>query len=365
MIRVRTESKGLQFLVTIEGDVPRSVVGDEAKLRQVLVNLLGNAVKFTDAGGIAFRVGMTATGVVFELEDTGFRIAPEELGSLFEAFGQTESGRRAKEGTGLGLAISRNFVRLMGGDIVVRSELDRGSTFVVELPLPIADGVVVGAKPRRVVGLSPGQTTWRLLVVDDTPENRALLTSLLATVGFEVREATNGLEAVELWRSWRPHLIWMDMRMPVMDGYAAVQRIRELAAGEPCRIIALTASAFHHDRERILSERCDDFVPKPFRETTIFEKLTEHLGVQFEYDDEERSEAAASSAESDEVVLPERLMALPPDLLASLRNPMMRGDVEAALAAVGQIRERDEALAGALHRLLRSYRFEDLLDALE
>src|SRR5262249_791327 len=159
-----------------------------------------------------------------EIEDTGYGIAPQELGSLFEAFGQTESGRKAKEGTGLGLAISRNFVRLMGGDVRVQSELDRGTLFTVEVPLRVAHDIAPETKPGRVATLAPGEPAYRLLVVDDNRENRMLLTTLLASVGFQVREAANGAEAVDAWRAWSPDLIWMDMRMPVLDGYEATRR---------------------------------------------------------------------------------------------------------------------------------------------
>ena len=390
MIRVRTEPKGLQFIVSIEPDVPRTVTGDEGKLRQVLVNLLGNAVKFTDEGGIALRAGWSGSAAVIELQDTGHGIAAEEMGGLFEAFTQTESGRNSKEGTGLGLAISRSFVRLMGGDIRVRSELGRGTVFTVEVPLAVAESHAPETARRRVTGLAPGETPRRLLVVDDTAENRHLLTSLLTTVGFEVREATNGREAVDAWADWRPDLIWMDMRMPVMDGYEATREIRrrEVARGpwsvvregtssghspEPsstdhgprttdhCRIIALTASAFEHERAEILSQGVDDFVAKPFREESIFEKLAEHLGVRYAYEDA----GAPAEARGESVVTPERLSALPGEQIRELYGALSNGDIAAAAAAAESIRERDESLGIALLAEIRAFRLEELLSVLD
>jgi CheY-like chemotaxis protein len=308
--------------------------------------------------------------VTIEVEDTGFGIAAEEIDGLFEAFSQTESGRQAKEGTGLGLAISRNFARLMGGDIRVASERGRGTTFTLEVPLRPTEQLAAEPPPRRVVGLADGQPRWRLLVVDDTAENRLLLTRLLAAVGLETREAANGRQALDLWREWRPDLIWMDLRMPVMDGYEATRRIRaeererEADGDRSCKIVALTASAFQHDRAEILASGCDDFVAKPFRESTIFEKLAEHLGAAFVYED--LAAGAASAAPGSATGIDRaRLEALSVETLAGLRHAVEIGDTEAAEAAVASIRAADEPLAQSLEQLVRGYRFDVIQDALD
>ena len=360
MIRVRTDVKGLQLIVTID-EMPRRVIGDEGKLRQVFVNLLGNAVKFTETGGIGVRAQWTGTALVVEIEDTGAGIAADEIGGLFEAFAQSESGRRSTEGTGLGLAISRSFIRLMGGDIRVESERSRGTTFTVEVPLLVTEVTALEEKSRRVVRLATGQPAYRVLVVDDTAENRLLLTRLLAPIGFEVREAVDGSEAVESWKQWQPDLIFMDMRMPVMDGYAATEQIRSLSADHRTRIIALTASAFQHDRERILASGCDDFVTKPFRVATIFEKLAEHLGAEFVYGE---ADPVAEVAPNGGALCPDSFADVPADLTAQLRTALEIGDPEAAKTSIDRILEIDEPLGLELRRLVRAYRYDEIQAAI-
>ena len=269
---------------------------------QILLNLVGNAVKFTEAGGVTLRVSWRGGRAKFEVEDTGPGIAPEELPRLFEPFVQTETGQRSKEGTGLGLALSRDLARLMDGDITVESTPGRGSSFHVEVSLPEAAAKLPAAPDqRRVASLAPGQEGIRILVVDDTAVNRAVLSRLLSEVGFEVREASTGDGALALWRSWRPHLIWMDKRMGGLDGLEVTRRIRaeEKSTGERrIPIIALSASALEHERGEILAAGCDDFTAKPFRESTIFEKLREHLGVRYSYDDDVPAVAVPAANET-------------------------------------------------------------------
>ncbi|MFN2240771.1 MAG: PAS domain S-box protein [Anaerolineae bacterium] len=383
MFRLRAEEKGLTLSFRRAENVPRLVMADEGKLRQVLSNLLGNAVKFTQEGGVALRVvadpGELMTNVLrFEVEDTGPGIAPEELGTVFEPFVQAAGGRdvvstQLQEGTGLGLSISRQFARLMGGDISVSSELGQGSLFRFDIEVELTDQAEAEAvRPRRrVYGLAPGQTApdggpYRLLVVEDREANRQLLVRLLAGIEhasqiLEVREASNGLEALELWEDWDPHMIWMDMRMPIMDGHEATQRIKAVPQGQDTVIIALTATAFEEDREAILLEGCNDFVRKPFRKEVIYGMLHKHLGVCFIYEDGEEeliaSDAAALSAET--------LAAQPADWLAELRAATIRADLGQMLVLVEQIREQDAALAHALEELIRGYEYRRILTVLE
>jgi two-component system sensor histidine kinase/response regulator len=383
MFRLRAESKGLQLIVDLSPGIPQHVFGDEGKLRQVLINLLGNAFKFTDTGGVALRVRWRDNVCAFEVEDTGHGITDKELASLFEAFVQTQSGVKSKEGTGLGLAISRNFVRLMGGDISVKSEPEHGTTFHFEIRLQLATAADMQQERGKVIGIAPGQPPFRILVADDKWENRALLVKLLASVGFQVREAANGREAIGLWADWHPHLIWMDMRMPVMDGFVATKRIRDyengtsagsgpltMAAPDPdaapadCHVfvIAVTASAFEQDRNAIYACGCDDFVAKPYRESTIFEKMAEHLGIIYVYDEPAGEPDAAPVASS---VTPARLAALPAACVARLSKAVMLGDVESAYEVVEEIRAADEMLAGDLRSMIRGYRFDEILDVVE
>jgi PAS domain S-box-containing protein len=292
MLCLKATTKRLTLTFERALEVPQYVTADESKLRQVLINLLGNAIKFTPQGSVILRVLIPnpksqIPNLKFQVEDTGVGIAPDELKTLFDAFVQTELGRRSQQGTGLGLAISRKFVQLMGGDLQVTSILGRGSTFTLEIPAKIAtaDQVQTPLSSKRVVGLAPNPLTYRLLVVDDSWEHRQLLLKFLTPLGFQMREAENGKEGVALWQSWKPHLIFMDMGMPVMNGHEATKLIKATAQGQETVVIALTASAFEDERAVIVSEGCDDFISKPFRENEIFERLAKHLGVRYLYEE--------------------------------------------------------------------------------
>jgi PAS domain S-box-containing protein len=369
MFRLRAEGKGLALSFERTQNVPRYVRTDEGKLRQVLMNLLGNAIKFTEQGGVALRVAsaIEEQRLILELEDTGPGIAPDELEAVFEPFVQTTSGQRSLEGTGLGLSISRQFARLMGGDITVSSEPGQGSVFRFEVPVGLADAAKVeAARPsRRVLGLEPGQAKYRLLIVDDRETTRQLLVKLLEPLGFEVREALHGQEAIEIWDRWEPQLIWMDMRMPVMDGYEATRQIKATARGQATVIVALTASAFEEDRETILSAGCDDVVRKPFRKDEIFDMLAKHLGVCFTYGQESAQPTTAPLADVQDVLTPAALASLPSSWLAELRQATIKGDLDLILTLADQIRERDAALADVLADLARNFEYKKILLLIE
>ncbi|MBL8112836.1 MAG: response regulator [Acidobacteria bacterium] len=368
MLRVRAEGKGVDLAFEAEGALPAHVVGDESRLRQVILNLLSNAVKFTDRGRVVLRASWRDGRGLFEVEDTGPGMTPEELSRLFQPFVQTATGEKSKEGTGLGLSISRDFARLMGGDITVVSEPGKGSTFAAAIDLPLAaesEVVPASAGRRRVVGLLPSQAPFRILVVDDVAENRLLLEKLLRSVGLEAREAANGEEAVAIWREWQPHLIFMDLRMPVLDGRSATERIRTEERKTPersrVRIVILSASAFPNELESMSEWGGDDFLAKPFREEALFEKVAE-LGVRFVYAAGDVPERVAPEGD---VLTAVRLAALPRTLREPLAAALAGGDDEAARAAAEAVRAHDAPLADALDRAVRQYRFDDLLSLLE
>jgi signal transduction histidine kinase/ActR/RegA family two-component response regulator len=377
MFHLRAADKGLMLIFDRAPDVPQYVRADEGKLRQVLMNLLGNAVKFTAEGGVTLRVGCldlpgTSTledsfregnpRLLFEVEDTGPGIAPEELDAVFDPFKQTASGQKSHEGTGLGMPISRQFVRLMGGDLTFRSELGVGSLFRFDVQVQLADAAdVPTAQPtRRVVGLEPDQPVYRLLVVEDREANRRLLVRLLAPLGFEMREATNGQEGIEVWQRWKPHLIWMDLRMPVMDGHEATQRIKCTTQGQATVVIALTASAFEEDRVMILSEGCDDYVRKPFREQEIFDALTKHLGVRFVYAEDAQPVGVPTESAAG-VLTAAALGALPADWVTSLHGAASQLDADLILAMLDQVRDQHAPLCDALEGLVHDFRFDTIL----
>jgi PAS domain S-box-containing protein len=381
MFRLRAQDKGLTLSVRRAGNVPHYVVTDEGKLRQVLSNLLGNAVKFTQEGSVALRVrafpSMGEDQVLhFDVEDTGPGIAPEDLEAVFDPFVQAVVGQEPQEGTGLGLAISRQFVRLMGGDITASSEPGQGSLFRFDVQVGSAEvpGVEAIQPKRRVLALAPDQLApdgepFRLLVVEDSKTNRRLLVKLLDSLGFEVQEAANGQEAVEIWERWDPHLMWMDMRMPVLDGHQATQQIKATHRGQATVIIALTATAFEEDREEILLEGCDDFVRKPFRKDEIYDMLAKHLGVRFLYEEGPvpgaPGEPSETAAPAPFALSPEALFGLPAIWVAELQQATTRADLHSILSLADQIRGQDAALADTLAELAQNYEYRKILNLIE
>lgn len=266
-----------------------------------------------------------------------------------------------QEGTGLGLPISRQFVRLMGGDFTVSSDIDQGSIFSFSIDVKPADSTELPAKPqtRQVVGLAPDQATYRILVVEDTWANRKLLVNLLEPLGFEVQEAVNGQESLAIWEVWEPHLIWMDLRMPVMNGYEAAQQIKASAKGQAAIVIALTASAFEEQRAVVLSAGFDDFVRKPFRSSDIFDKMAMHLGVRYRYEAVDASESGLQQRVS---LTPVDLAGLPDTWLTDLHQAAMRGKDKIIFDLLDQIRPEHEALAEALSQLVHDFRFDKIVE---
>ncbi len=363
------DAKGLQFEVSGIDAVPRYVATDENKLRQVLLNLLGNAVKFTEQGGVIMRVtaeDLTTAGMCLKVEvaDTGVGIAEDEMGKVFAYFEQTASGRAKQSGTGLGLALSRDYARMMGGDITFTSEEGKGSTFYFNVS--VSKGSASDIKDKisrpRVIGLVPGQEIPRILVAEDVEAGRTLLVKILEAAGFDVQAAVNGKEAMEMCHRWQPHFIWMDIRMPVMDGMEATRRIKATEAGTSAVIAALTAHALEEQREKILSAGFDDFVRKPFRKQEIFEVMAKHLGLKYVYED--RHEEVGPIEPEVETGL-EQLATLPADLRGQLHKAVIELDRKQALTLIEEIKTIDAPIAGGLEVFIRNLAFEPLLDLLE
>jgi signal transduction histidine kinase/CheY-like chemotaxis protein len=365
MLAFKAESKGLKLTIKRDDDLPRYINTDDKKLRQVLINLLGNAIKFTSSGTVILRVGLVdnqqQTIIYFEIEDTGTGIAPSEIDRLFEAFVQTETGKQSQQGTGLGLPISKKFVELMGGEITVSSQLGKGTIFKFNIQAQLSEASKIeGQKPtRRVIGLESNQQEYRILVVDDRLENRQLLLKLLQTIGFQVREATNGQEAVEMWQQWQPHLIWMDMRMPVMNGYEATQQIKSHLQGQATVIIALTASTLEEEKAIVLSAGCDDFVRKPFYEEVIFEKMAQYLGVGYVY--EELNPEDTSEAFNIEKLTAEALAIMPDRWLIELSEAAALINDRLIAQLLSQIPEKNQTLAKAIQKQVDDFDFDRIM----
>jgi two-component system sensor histidine kinase/response regulator len=363
MFQLRARTRGLHFSIEPPASVPARVYGDEGKLRQVLINILGNAIKFTKEGSVVLRVTYHGERAAFEVRDTGPGISRTDQERLFQPFVQVEAGISANEGTGLGLAICRDHVRLMGGALTLRSALQKGTRFFFEIPLPAADKEKSARRPGRVVAIAPGEPRWRLLVVDNAADNRLLLSRLLASVGFEVSEAADGAQGLAEWSRYSPHFVWMDMRMPVMNGYEATRRIRaeEASGADGTRtvIVALTASAFEHDRASILAAGCDEIVAKPFTEETIFDTIARRLGVRFLRDAEPPTSTPSDAFSR------ARLGALPEGMRRELLEALSAGDDLAAQRAIDRFPRADGVLVAELRQMLKDLRLDELLGLLE
>ncbi len=377
MFLLRTQQKGLYLNINKDGRVPRTIRADKSKLRQVLINLLGNAVKFTDSGGVTLLVTSKASSNLssadvcslhFEVTDSGTGIDSEEQDKVFEAFFQVEGHQSQHQGTGLGLPISKKFVNMMGGKFKLESKIDHGSSFAFKIPVQVSDDVEIQTSllKRRVIGLTEGQPVVRLLVVEDNEHNRNLLVRLLQSVGFEVEKAVNGREAVEIYEKWQPHLILMDMRMPVMDGYKATSIIKSKLAQSQSdidtKIIALTASAFEEDRLKALKHGASDFVSKPFQEYEVFKMMSKHLGLEYLYENEDQNlnTDVVSNRLSNKNLI-SSIMSLSLDVIAKLKEATELCDVTLIDQAIEEIRPDNAQLADAFTELAASFSYDKIL----
>jgi signal transduction histidine kinase/DNA-binding NarL/FixJ family response regulator len=363
LMYVWAHEKGLDFTLEQSPDLPRHIVADAGKLRQVLLNLIGNAIKYTPDGAVVLRAmasgkeGSDPIWVRFEVEDTGPGIRKEDRERIFSPFEQLENRTPTETGTGLGLAIAKQYVKLMGGRIGVAGEPGKGSIFHFEIPVTALPTEATPAEPvrGRVIGLAVGQPRYRLLIVEDQPESSLLLHKLLEPLGFDLREAVNGQEAVAIFTQWRPHLIFMDMRMPVMDGLEATRRIKATDAGAETRIVAVTAHALEEERRKILAAGCDDFIRKPYKDAEIFDALTKHLGVRFVYEEE------TLPADGTLPLTAAALADLPAELLNELEQALVRLDIAAVNHAIEAIRDHHPSMANALAVVAKDLQFGRIL----
>ncbi|MEG4911718.1 AAA family ATPase [Microcoleus sp. B7-D4] len=398
MFALKAKYQGLQLLFECAAEVPKYIYADEVKLRQVLINLISNAIKFTPSGSVSVELkskqaktqseaqtqittNQQQTTIIFEIKDTGLGIAADELEKLFKPFVQTASGQKVQQGTGLGLTISRQFVRLMGGEITVISggkaftpgrplkeflEDTTGTTFKFDIPVGIADASTIQNQPyhRRVVALAPNQPQYRILVVDDRDYNRQLLVKLLKPVGFEVEEASNGIEAIALWDSYSPHLIWMDMRMPIMDGYEATKQIKGTIKGQATAVIALTASVWEEEKAVILSAGCDDFVRKPFHTEALFDILAKHLGVDYIYQEQDLP-SPPSNVTGEPLNFTDLLAAMSKEWIVKLYEAAIDADAELVFQLLKEIPESHTFELQTLRNWVTKFQFEKILDLTE
>ena len=369
MMQGRAAEKGLKLLVDESPGFPHVARTDASRLRQILINLLGNAVKFTEQGTVTLRldglpdVASNRVLLRFEVEDTGIGIPAEDQAHIFDPFVQL--GRQGnRKGTGLGLTISRQFVELLGGTIRLESAPGQGSRFCVEVPverMEESEALLPDDDRAPVVRIAPGQPEYRILVVEDEVENRVLMRRILKDAGFLVCVAADGAEGVAMFQSWRPHFIWMDRRMPIMDGPDAVRRIRELEGGRDVKIAAVTASVLAGQRNEMLAAGMDDFVRKPYRLADIFDCMARHLGVRYVY----AEDGARPAAQARPALRPEALAALAEGLRQELENALPSLDAERIAEVIRRISEVDPALGGMLATLAGRFAYTSILRALQ
>lgn len=440
MIKSRAQANGLKLTVDIDPAIPRYIKADQQKLRQVLINLLINAVKFTEQGGVLLRVrckGCTLGeamphrgGLFFEIEDSGIGICKEDIKNLFRKFMRIRSDLNSNEGTGLGLSISQEYARLMGGEITVESEVGKGSVFRFSIEAEIAAEIPLENMDNpmhlKVIRIQPGESSRRVLIVEDNVDNQILLSKLLLSVGFEVRIAADGLEGVKIYESWRPHLIWMDMRMPVMDGYESCRRIRQIeesrVAEEQRRgknkpmeenslrgenslvdqnnligeydlmdqnniadkdhpiekrtqgvtIIALTASAFEEHKDLVFAAGCDDFIRKPFLENEIFDAISRHLGVKYLYEssDQTISDADICTLHDYTMQLPSEELTksssetLPREFIADMKRAVVDLDLDRIDHLTDEISTQYPYTARRISTLASDFRYREIVEVL-
>jgi signal transduction histidine kinase/DNA-binding response OmpR family regulator len=365
MFRDRIIEKGLKFKVTKETETPRVISADRGKISQILINIVSNAIRYTREGGITLIVSVVRANsvtphLVFEVKDTGEGLEAENLELIFEPFRQSGEVSPQQSGTGLGLAISRQYARMMDGELTVESQVGQGSIFRFMIPAVQAKLAPreTGLTPlQQIVSIAGERREYRVLVVDDEPSNRDVLIRLLSPVGFDIREAGGGQEAIALFESWSPHLILMDIRMPIMDGIEAIQTIKSTGQGRVTPIIGVSASVFKEDKNKVLESGADDFIAKPIQEAELWKKIGQCLKVELLFDDKKR--LAADRSET----LPltrERMAGLPKELVEDMRAAVQGGYMERLAELAKQAAVIHPELSEQFLKIIYDYDYETL-----
>ncbi len=364
LFKERAQFKHLQLIFENADDLPQFVIIDESKLRQLFVNIIGNAIKFTDEGGIAIRtrvdkIDHDRSYLIVEVQDSGPGIPDEEISRLFRHFEQTSSGVKKGSGTGLGLALSRELALLMGGDITVSSQVGIGSVFTFKVEIKNGkEEDIERSNTKRVICLDKSEETYRILVVDDKKENLQVAVDLLKLVGFETYEAVDGADAIEKFKECDPHLILMDMRMPVMDGYEATSRIKSMEMGKNTPIVALTASTFEEERNRIKALDMQGYIRKPFRESDLFNTIGKILNLKYIYEDDVPPTKEDYNSIKDNTE--NNVFKLPESLVSDMLNAISVADLDQLIKLIETIEPDNPQLAHQLMVLAKNYDYDHL-----
>ena len=354
MIHGDADAKGLEFHIEFVDDVPESVLGDEGHFRQILINLLTNAVKYTDQGRIVLRIARRANDYRFDVVDTGPGIAPEYLERVFQPFFKLESTSQRSEGVGLGLAISREYAVLMGGALLLDSEVGRGSTFSLRVNFVECEKHSE-ALPVSGYKLDLRTAVPRILVVDDEENSRELARDLLADAGFDVMTVQSGIEAIDRFPDWRPDLILTDLCMPVLDGFDTVRRIRAMPEGRRVKIVALTANVFEEGRKAAFDAGCDAILFKPLDVAGMFCEIAGLLDVKYLHAGERESFPNRVSVDG------ESLSDVSAEIVRRLKAAAEGLDIAQTREVIGEIRVAHPGAAAAIESLADEFRFDRIV----
>jgi len=384
MFRQHAAEKELLFKLEKNINNPKHVKTDIRKLRQVMINLIGNAINYTDEGNVFVKISEVKAPadqflsgekrvwvnrpdiwIRFEIQDTGIGINQEDIDIIFNQFIQAKHRNSKEDGTGLGLSISRSLVQMMGSELNVKSEKGTGSTFFFDLPLEIVNhsDIAKTVTPSIPVGLAPDQQQYSILIVEDHEGSRNVLAKLLGAIGFKIHLAADGSEGVEKFLRYKPNLILMDIRMPVMDGLAATKKIKAIEAGLITPVIALTAHAFENERLEILAAGCDNFIRKPLDEAKLFDTLIQYMGVTFIYEGNMVT-GKPDAISIDKILSPKVFAQLPERLVVELKSASASLDANRTIACIDDIRRINEKIADSLMLIANEFRFEEIITAI-
>lgn len=376
LFQMRAEQKGISFIYQAISNLPQGIYADEKRLRQILINLLSNAIKFTEVGGVYLKVSVHDHQILFQVEDTGIGMTPQELKQIFIPFQQVSDPKYHAEGSGLGLSISKELIEMMGGELQVESSKGQGSLFLMAVPLSEVSTFVKPTRVKEPVIIGYQGPSRQILLVDDQWENRAVLVNLLTPLGFKVEEASSGQEGVEKAQKIQPDLILMDLVMPMIDGFEATRQLRKIPTLKPVPIIALSASAFDFHQQESREVGCNDFIAKPFRAEVLLKHLEKHLKLKWNYEEVATTilsgEEVATTILSDE----ELIKHLPEDFLKSIKTPSteqaailldlaMMGDVHGIMEFAEQLIQTDKELtpfSQQIYQLIDELQIEKIVE---
>ncbi|MDZ7959249.1 MAG: ATP-binding protein [Aulosira sp. DedQUE10] len=371
--RIRAEQKGISFIYQPAADLPVGICADEKRLRQVLINLLGNAIKFTKTGGVQFNVSVLDQSTLTkkircQISDTGIGMSQEQVDKIFLPFEQVGDTKKQSEGTGLGLAISQKIVQLMDSTILVKSELGKGSRFWFDLDLQESVNWMQSAMTladEKIVGIAKGKR--KVLIVDDKWENRSVIVNLLQEIGFEITEATNGEDALEKVDQFLPDLIITDLTMPVMDGFELTRRLRKMPEFQDLAIIVSSASVFESDEHKSIGVGADDFLPKPVHMEDLFLKLQHYLQIEWIYESLQEKQTLEVTSVNPKI-LDNQLIVIPPEEVEQLFELAMRGNIKGIREQAEKLKQLDEKFipfAQELLQLAKSFQIDKIREFIQ